>query len=113
LQYEVTFTEPASKDADDYVLLIRERSNDAVASDNWWNGLLDAIFSLESLPGRCPLIPEQENFDYKVHQLLYASHRIIFEIEPGKVTVLRVYHSSQKRLTPSRLRRSQRRADLA
>lgn len=73
----------------------------------WWDGLLEAVNSLEELPGRCPTIPEAKHFPGELRHLLYASHRIIFEVEPGLVTVLRVYHGARKAL---RLGREESRA---
>ena len=108
MKYEVVLTKTAFAEAEDYAEFIRSRSHDSVASDNWWNGLMDAIFSLESLPHRCPHIREQVEFDIKLHQLVYDSHRIIFQVNPREVKVFRIYHGEQKPLTPSRLRRSAR-----
>jgi hypothetical protein len=95
-------------EAEDYAQFILRRSHDEIASNNWWNGLLDAVLSLESFPARCPHIPEQSEFDEHLHQLLYESHRIIFQIHATEVEVVRIYHSSFRQLTPARLRRTPR-----
>jgi plasmid stabilization system protein ParE len=94
----VNVTDTAREEAERYAGFIQRRSNDDVASHQWWNGLLDAILSLESLPARCPRIPEQDNFDFPLHQLLYASHRIIFRIDAEVVRVLRVYPAAARPL---------------
>jgi toxin ParE1/3/4 len=104
LRYSVEITDAALADAEEYVHFIRKQSHDEMAAVNWWNGLLDAVDSLESLPGRCPRIPEGKHFAGKLHHLIHASHRIIFEIEPGRVTVLRIYHGARKRLKTPRVR---------
>jgi hypothetical protein len=106
-------TKAALAEAEYYAEFIRSRSHDSVASDNWWNGLLTALLSLESLPNRCPHIPEQAEFDIKLHQLVYESHRIIFQVNPKQVKVFRIYHGEQKPLTPARLRRFARPAKHA
>jgi len=110
LLYSVNITDVALADAEEYVRLVRKQSNDEQAAVNWWNGLLDAINSLESLPNRCPRIPEQKHFASELHHLLYASHRIIFQIEPGLVTVLRIYHGARKSLRPIQPRKSRTRS---
>jgi hypothetical protein len=69
MRYRVIVARGALAEAEAYAEFIRKRSNDDVASDLWWNGLLDAIFSLEQLPTRCPLIAEQADFSEPVHQL--------------------------------------------
>jgi plasmid stabilization system protein ParE len=104
LRYSVEITDAALADAEEYVLFIRRQSNDELAAVSWWNGLLEAVDSLESLPSRCPRIPEAEHFAGKLHHLIYASHRIIFEVEPGRVTVLRIYHGARKPLKTPRVR---------
>lgn len=98
-KYVVNITDMAREEAEKYADFILEKSNDSVASDRWWNGLLDAIFSLETLPSRCPRIPEQHNVDFPLYQLLYASHRIIFRIDAKVVRVVRIYHSALRPLT--------------
>ena len=98
LAYKVKIAGPALAEANDYVRLIQEQSNDGLPAQNWWNGLLDAIFSLETFPARCSRIPDKVVGNPELHQLLYASHRIIFRIQPGLVTVLRIYHASRKPL---------------
>ena len=50
----------------------------------WFNGLEDAILSLESLPRRCPLCMESKKQKRPLRHLLYGNkpdvYRIIFEI---------------------------------
>ena len=62
--------------------------------------LVEAIYSLENLPERCPVIPEREEFPYEIRQLVYFSHRIIFRVEREKnrVVIYRIYHGSRQGL---------------
>jgi plasmid stabilization system protein ParE len=99
LAYKVEITDAALAEAEEYVQFILKQSNDDQAALNWRDGLIEAITSLQNLPGRCPLVPEQRHFAVELHQLLYASHRIIFRIEPGLVTVVRIYHAARKPIT--------------
>jgi plasmid stabilization system protein ParE len=71
------------------------------AAERWYRGLLEAVFSLEELPSRCPLIPEATQFPTELRHLIYHSHRIIFLSDSVKtiVTVLRIYHGSRRRLS--------------
>ncbi len=70
------------------------------AADRWYLGLVTAILSLEELPERCPSIPEQDEFQFEIRQLIYFSHRIIFRVlhESNIVIVYRVYHGSRRGL---------------
>jgi hypothetical protein len=70
LQYEVLITPAALADAEEYVLFIRSDRSQPIAADVWWNGLLQAIFSLENMPRRCPIIPENEHFTEELRHLL-------------------------------------------
>ncbi len=103
-RYRINITDTAREEAETYAAFILEKSNDSVASDRWWNGLLDAILSLESLPASCTRIPEQPNFDFPLYQLLYFSHRIIFRIDGDVVRILRVYHTAARPLRSLRQR---------
>jgi hypothetical protein len=98
LDYEVKIAGPALAEAEAYIQYIQQQSHDDYAAQAWWDGLLEAILSLEVLPGRCSLIPERFRIKQELRHLLYASHRIIFRTQPGKVTVLRIYHTAQSPL---------------
>ncbi len=108
MRYSVEITEAALADAEEYVLFIREQSNDDQAAANWWNGLLETVDSLESFPARCPRVPEQRYFAGDIRQFVYESHRIIFELEAELVTVLRIYHGARKPLTKAQMKKRAR-----
>ena len=66
----------------------------------WYNGMIDAILSLEELPTRCPLAPENSaSPDEEIRQLLYGnpqhSYRILFSIRGTRVLVLHVRHAAR------------------
>ncbi len=46
----------------------------------WFNGLLDAIISLESNPRRCSLARESGLLPAEVRQLVYGLYRILFVV---------------------------------
>ncbi|MFC6647013.1 type II toxin-antitoxin system RelE/ParE family toxin [Granulicella cerasi] len=94
MAYVVEITAPAERDALEYHAFIRARSHDAIPADSWFKGLRQVIEELANFPARCPRIPEQEAFAELMHQQLYESHLIIFEITDDCVRVLRIYHSA-------------------
>lgn len=96
--FEVEITKAALAEAEDYVRFIRDKRKDPLAAERWWNGLLAEIFSLETLPERCPVIPERDHFAEDLRQLIYFSHRIIFSVSRRKVSVVRIYHNSRQPL---------------
>lgn len=70
----------------------------------WYNGVMDALYTLEEMPGRCALAPETEDFKDEIRQLLYGkrkdSYRVLFTIRGETVHILRVLHSAMERLKP-------------
>jgi len=100
LAYLVDITEPALADAEEYVRFIRDVKKEPEAAERWFRGLVQAIYSLEELPERCPVVPEHEEFSFEIRHLIYFSHRIIFrvELETKRVVVYRVYHGSRQAL---------------
>ena len=105
MAFQVDITEPALADAEDYVRFIRDIKKEPDAAERWFRGLVEAIFSLEQLPERCPVIPEHGEFSFEIRHLIYFSHRIVFRVHHGskRVVVYRVYHSSRRGLTEGEL----------
>ena len=61
---------------------------------------MQAIYSLEELPERCPLVPEHEEFSLEIRHLIYFSHRVIFRVElkANRVVIYRVNYGSREAL---------------
>ena len=106
MAFQVDITEPALVDAEEYVRFIRDVKKEPEAAERWFRGLVRAIYSLEDLPERCPVIPEQEEFPFQIRHLIYFSHRIVFRVEreTDRVVVLRVYHGSRQGLADAGLK---------
>ena len=66
----------------------------------WYNGLLDAVLSLEVSPARCPLAPESKDSPEPIRQLIYGkrqhAYRILFTIRGETVSVLHVRHGARE-----------------
>jgi plasmid stabilization system protein ParE len=77
LEYQVRISDSALIDAEEYVQYIRHVKRAPKAADRWFRSLGSAIFSLASLPSRCPLIPESDDFPFEIRHLIFHSHRII------------------------------------
>jgi len=100
LAFRVDITEAALADAEDFVEYVRRKKRDTVGAERWWNGLLDALFSLERRPGRGSLVIEAALRTRGLRQILYQSHRIVFDLDEPReiVRVLRIYHASRREL---------------
>ncbi|MHB8303085.1 MAG: type II toxin-antitoxin system RelE/ParE family toxin [Acidobacteriaceae bacterium] len=99
MAFSVEITKAALADAEEYVGFLRADHGAPIAAERWWNGLIDQVLSLEKLPRRCPIIPEQKYFEHEMRHLIYASHRIVFCIEENTVTIVRIYHGARKPIT--------------
>lgn len=98
LEYTVEVTDTALADAEDYFRFLQQERQEPEYADRWWNGLVDALQSLESMPHRCPVVPLQTYPGEQIRHLLYQSHRILFYVSGDKVFVVRVYHGARQPL---------------
>jgi plasmid stabilization system protein ParE len=97
--FRVEITEEAERDAQDIIewLLSQEAGGTGL---RWFEGLEKAIASLEALPLRCPLAPENEAFPFEVRHLLYGRrphiYRVVFNVESETVYILHIWHGRRK-----------------
>lgn len=106
MAYRVDISPPALADAESAYLWIKERAPEKAGE--WYEGLLEAVFSLENLPTRCALAPESQEFSIEIRQLLYGKrgsvYRILFgvsydpETQENVVRIYRIRHSAQRNL---------------
>jgi len=68
----------ALAEAEEYLRFLENECQANEYATEWWNGLIDALQSLQTMPRRCPIIPEQDGLEEEVRHLIYQSHRIIF-----------------------------------
>ena len=100
MNYEIVVTDQADAEAEEAYLWIRERSPDGAV--RWWNGLEAAILSLERMPTRCSLAPENDVFEEEIRQLLYGKrqhrYRILFTVREQTVVILHIRHGVREHL---------------
>ena len=96
MKYNVKITYQAEAETDfAYEWILKSSPLNAY---NWFEGLLNAIYSLEYLPERCPVAPESADVDQEVRCLLYGKFRILFLLESQTVFILHVRHCAQEYL---------------
>jgi plasmid stabilization system protein ParE len=111
MPYLVSFTVRAERDL--AILYTEIDAENSKTAWKWYRGLRKAILSLEELPNRCPVTPE----DSQLRHLLYGRkphlYRVIYRIlEPEKcVDVLHIRHGAMRRFKKSALRRDTPRAE--
>lgn len=102
MAFEVRLSPRAIADAESAYLWLKKQNQEF--ADDWFQGLSDALASLEQLPARCPVAPESQELDREVHQLLYrkskrTTFRILFGISEIEVYVYRIRHTAQQYLS--------------
>ncbi|HUJ23657.1 MAG TPA: type II toxin-antitoxin system RelE/ParE family toxin [Bryobacteraceae bacterium] len=104
MTYFVNVTARAERDlALLFDLINAEHSDDAL---KWYQGLKEAIFSLEEQPNRCPETPENS----KLRHLLYGHkphvYRVIYRIteKPKQVDILHIRHGARQRFKRSEVK---------
>lgn len=103
MAYKVDISVPALQDAETAFLWIRDFNSETAKS--WYEGLLQAVVSLEESPHRCPTAPEGEMLGREIKQLIYGkrkqNYRIFFEIfEREKIVrIYRIRHTARNWLT--------------
>ena len=95
-KYEVIVTPEAEAGIVAAFRYIHDRSPQSASK--WLRALYSKIFTLESFPRRCSIAREQEYFEEELRQLIFKSHRIIFQIEEkaSVVRVLYIVHARQR-----------------
>ncbi len=103
MAYRVSLAAPAEADA--YAAFERIRAAAPSHAEKWLIRLFEAIFSLDKLRTRCPVIPEAKELGGPFRQLLFGKgkgvYRIIFHVQEGErhVRVLRIWHASRDAIT--------------
>jgi toxin ParE1/3/4 len=98
VKYNVIVTPEAQEGIRDFFLYIFERA--PLNAARWLQNLQKQIETLERFPERCGPAREQEYLEEDLRQLLFQSHRIIFQIDAQnkKVFVLHVRHAKRRTL---------------
>ena len=114
MAYRVKVSPIALEEAQSAFNWMDQRSEAKAAA--WYTGLLDAIFSLEEMPRRCSLAPENDNVDEEVRHLLYTRGRVVYRIiysireseneDNSIVQVHHIRHSAQEPVSASQLKQS-------
>lgn len=100
--FELLLTEPARRDMEAaFTWWAEHRSAEQAA--RWYDGIANAIFSLQQMPQRCAAAPETQLLEQGIRQLPYGlgqrpTHRIVFTIDGNTVVILRVRHVAQDAL---------------
>jgi plasmid stabilization system protein ParE len=98
LRYEVLVQPTAEAEIEEAYLYLRETASPE-AADRWFTSFLDAVLTLEEMPTRCPIAPEDPFFSDELRHLLLRPYRVMFTVRPGRVHVLHIRHMARETLS--------------
>lgn len=95
MKYRVIVTPEAEANIRESFLYIHERS--PLNGERWLRGLYRHLETLENHPDRCAFARERPYLNVDLRQLVFKSHRIVFEVEKQRrlVYVLSVRHGKR------------------
>ena len=102
IRYRIEIDPRATEDIDQVLVWLGEQAPHKV--EEWFDSLVLEIHSLETMPERCPLAPENGRWEseLEVRQLLFdrypSIYRILFTVIDQTVRVLQVRHGSRRYL---------------
>ncbi len=92
-RFRVRIPRTAERDVEEIRKFISQ--DDVESATDFLLHLERQVSTLETLPGRCPLIPENEFMGTQYRHLIYRNYRTIFRIAGHIVYVLRIIHSAR------------------
>ena len=109
MAYQVVLADSAKADANRIYDWVVERA--PVRGPEWFEELIDSLYTLEQLPNRCPLAREAEEAKRDIRCLLFGKrrgiYRILYEVDEKRQTVwiLHIRHGALRDLGPDELAR--------
>ena len=112
MAFRVDISPRAFNDLDEIARYIKEQASSEQAEE-WFNGMIAAIQTLEDLPNRCRVADESEELEQEVRLLLYGKrnrqYKVYYSVQErtpstGTVRVFHVRHWARKSLNTDRLR---------
>lgn len=107
ITYRVELTARAIRDLE--ILYLEKNAAESCDAARWYNGLEQALYTLEKHPDRCPSAPEARKVKRPLRHLLYGVkphiYRVIFEADARKHTVwvLTIRHGARRPLKAANL----------
>ena len=78
----------------------------AEQAERWYDGILSALYGLDTYPESHSLARENDVFSYELRELHFGlsshpTHRALFTIQSDAVIVLSIRHAAQRNITPA------------
>ena len=100
MKYRIVVTPTAEANLDETFRFIA--LDNPAAGRKFIASLRAKIKTLAEMPSRCPLAPEDGLDGLEMRHLIHGNYRIIFTIDPGRVTVLQVRHGARRPMAEDR-----------
>ena len=101
MRFTIEIVPEASKNIEAQARFIAEEKSEPQSAATWLAEVYDAIASLEFMPGRCSLAPENKLSSKTIYMLPIHSHFILFGIDEDVLKVS-VYSFRAGRELPTR-----------
>jgi toxin ParE1/3/4 len=101
--YEVSITARAERD---FASLYAEiDAGNSKAAQEWYRGLRKAVLSLEKLPNRCPVTPENRQLRHLLYGRKPHVYRVIYRVleRARRVEILHIRHGAMRKFKRSDL----------
>lgn len=106
MEFTIVITRRAEADIDSAVRWMARHRSETIAA-RWHIGIRQAIRSLRIEPTRCPIADEAADLGCELREMLHQRrrtvYRVLFTIGENAVTILRVRHAAQDRLSDADL----------
>jgi plasmid stabilization system protein ParE len=105
--YQVALADSAKADVNQIYDWVVERA--PIRGPEWFQELIDCLYSLEALPRRCPFAREAVLAKREIRCLFFGkrrdAYRILYEIDEARKTVwvLHIRHGALRDLSPAEL----------
>ena len=103
MKYQVQFSPTARQEILEAFDYIRTDRQAPINAARWLDGMIQAINDLTHYPEGCALARENDEFKEDLRQLVYKSHRVIFDVAGDTVRIHRVVHTARRNLEPGGL----------
>ena len=96
--YRVILSDEALQGVEQYLDYIIEQTGLPNIAARWWEKAVEQIYSLDHMPHRCPLAPENETSRYELRMLIVDSCLFIYHVveDEEKVNIVKFRHGRQQ-----------------
>ena len=107
MSFTVVLTDRAARELEETARWWAEHRS-TIEAERWYTAFLQAIFSLERHPERCPFARENGILPHEVRQLAFGlgsrfTHRAVFTIRDDIVVILSIRHLARQDIVPDEL----------